>query len=167
MKNRRIIIHNRPICARLLCAFAKSASGSSPRDTRSRLCRRRIEHGGRAQCPSFRHQWRRKLGIWCIFALRLTPATSTPLSALQRWILTPPNQIRPLAWRRFYLTPPAQTTRLLAATALEFNVSWPSQQAVGSFALRYARIQVAHRLQHGRRRFALTPTWMAPKHCRW
>src|SRR4029077_16000726 len=30
-------IHNRPICACLLCAFAKSASGSSPRDTRSGL----------------------------------------------------------------------------------------------------------------------------------
>ena len=39
-------------------------------------------------------------------------ATSTPLLALDRLILTPRIQIRPLALQRFCLTPPAQKTQL-------------------------------------------------------
>src|SRR5262245_22367866 len=40
------------------------------------------------------------------------PATSTPLLALDRLILTSRIQIRPLALQRFCLTPPAHTTQL-------------------------------------------------------
>src|SRR5215471_15343344 len=40
------------------------------------------------------------------------PATSTPLLALDRLILTKRIQIRPLALQRFCLTPPARKTQL-------------------------------------------------------
>src|SRR5580765_6848761 len=50
-------------------------------------------------------------------------ATSTPLLALQRLILTLRIQIRPLALQRFCLTPPAQKTRPMEQ--LRLNLTKP------------------------------------------
>ena len=55
--------------------------------------------------------------------------------ALERLILTPRIQIRPLALQRFCLTPPAQKTRLNGTAALEFNETGSHNTATGAFAL--------------------------------
>src|SRR6478735_3822666 len=49
-------------------------------------------------------------------------ATSTPLPALERLILTPRIQIRPLALQRFCLTPPAQKTRPMEQPRLNLTI---------------------------------------------
>src|SRR5215469_4560653 len=54
------------------------------------------------------------------------PATSTPLLALERLILTPRIQIRPLALQRFCLTPPAQKTRPMEP--LRLNLTKPARK---------------------------------------
>src|SRR4030095_11928462 len=48
--------------------FAKRASGSSSRETRSRSCRRYVQHGGRHQRPCSRHHRRGEWSIWLVFA---------------------------------------------------------------------------------------------------
>src|SRR4029077_338622 len=49
-------------------------------------------------------------------------ATSTPLLALERLILTKRIQIRPLALQRFCLTPPAQETRPMEQPRLNLTI---------------------------------------------
>src|SRR5262245_27870563 len=51
------------------------------------------------------------------------PATSTPLLALDRLILTPQIQIRPPALQRFCLTPWAQKTQLSEQPRLNLTIA--------------------------------------------
>ena len=62
-------------------------------------------------------------------------AASTPLLALERLILTPRIQIRPLALQRFCLTPPAQKTRPMEQPRLNLTMTGSHNTANGAFAL--------------------------------
>ena len=83
----------------------------------------RLHHCGGGPRPSGSHLGRLETQQLVRFRCLASPlATSTPLLALERLILTPRIQIPQWARQRFYLTPPAQTTRPMEQPRLNITI---------------------------------------------